>query len=165
MVNRYWTPRLCARHGQPATYRKNFKFLSTPPIWVHLLSPIPFLHAMVIELVRKEYKVKQWPFCDDCRTRRNKMRILGSVLLLATFAVGGLVMFACRHSDRQVLLIVIWATGVPLLFAMIGCLGVISRGHPTFLAGGRLSRQGHLLILKDPDEQFVKEANQAEVLA
>jgi hypothetical protein len=93
-------PRVCARHGEPATRHRRVVFRSATPWWAYLLLPFGLLpYAIVAMVVQKQVKAPAWPFCGRCG-RLTARRIVAGMAGVAGGTVtrdGGSVEFRRPH--------------------------------------------------------------------
>ena len=82
-------PRVCARHGEPATRHRRVLFRSATPWWVYLLLPLGLLpFAIVAVVLQKQVKAPAWPLCPRCGRLRGRRAVAGvGCCLLAVVAV------------------------------------------------------------------------------
>jgi hypothetical protein len=129
-------PRVCARHGEPATRHRRVLFRSATPWWVYLLLPLGLLpFAIVAVVLQKQVKTPQWPFCPRCGRLRGRRAVAGlgfcMLAVAAVVALAGVV--PAEYAIAAVLVF------VALLVAGIG---LVAQAGPAWIARGTTARDG-----------------------
>jgi hypothetical protein len=128
-------PRVCARHGEPATRHRRVLFRSATPWWVYLLLPLGLLpFAIVAVVLQKQVKAPAWPLCPRCGRLRGRRAVAGVGCLLAVVAVVALA--GVVPSEYAVVAVLVFLTLLVLGLVLIAQAGW------AWIAGGTTARDG-----------------------
>jgi hypothetical protein len=149
-------PKVCVRHGEPATAHKGVRFISRIPGWAYLLllaGALPFV--IVAYAVRKEVRAQAWPFCMRCAHDRKNRLWIGITLMVV--AVAGIPLAAAFEAG---------SLSVFLLIVLIFAGFVVTlRGGWSFVAGGIVVTKGMEVEFRKAHGAFAAEAVAAQQAA
>ena len=148
-------PNVCARHGRPAVERARIRLISKPPSWTYglvFLGGIVF--AIVTMALRKTVWAPAWPFCDQCRARRNQLMAIGlSIVTLGVLGLAGTIALIGANPDHPAIGLGLLASILVLFAALV----VLARSKWVFLAGANVSEDGQWVIVR-AEYRFVQAA-------
>ena len=138
-------PRICARHGGPATRSTKRSMFTSTPVWVWLLALVSLLIAAIVALAIRRSVHGYLPACERCV--RDRRRFVGSAVGGLT---AGLLLFVAGAQAASDLLLV-----VGLLVFVAALLG--SMFGDQFRVRGRLRKDLLWVELRGAAPEFTAE--------
>ncbi|MEV6631858.1 hypothetical protein AB0M54_14010 [Actinoplanes sp. NPDC051470] len=150
-------PRVCCRHGEPATEHHDLTFRSRVPFWLLLLTLFIGLPALIIAvLIQRKVPTPAWPFCPRCVRSLTVRRIVivavfVTLLLCAALSVIG---WVSTRDERPGAFVAGFVFSVLLLiFAVQG----ITLATPSRVANGYVAENGMTVEFRNPDPDFLRQ--------
>jgi hypothetical protein len=140
-----WLPRICPRHGVPATGRRRHQFTSKTPAWVWLLIVVAWLIAVIVAAAIAKHERAQMPTCGQCDRDRLRFRVaryalgLGGLLVAFVGIQADSVLLGLVGSVACLIWLLSWLDDAKRLYAVRGCVVDdhwldLRDVHPAFVA-------------------------------
>lgn len=148
-------PRVCCRHGEPATEHRDLTFRSRAPFWLLLLTLFIGLPALIIAvLIQRKVRTPAWPFCPRCvrsLTIRHIVIVAVFVALLLCTALS-VIGWVSTRDERPGGFIAGFVFSVLLL---IFAGQAITLATPARVADGYVAENGMTVEFRNPDPDFL----------